>query len=72
MLKRRRGKFQRFLRRWEKKEDRWAKMPWSNLCVWVYGIVWLIVEKGNIGWDGWATLAALEIALSIRHRQGKL
>jgi len=72
MLKKKRRGFRRFLDHWEKKEDRFAAMPWSNFFLWLYGAAWLIVEKGNIGWDGWATLAALEVTLSIRRRQGKL
>lgn len=63
------SRLRRFFDRWEDLVDRWAISPWSSAYVWAYGAVWLIVERFNIGWDGWATLAGIEIALSIRRYQ---
>ena len=69
---RKRRRFRSALDRWQKREDRFAALPWSNFVLYIYTICWLVVEKGVIGWDGWATVAALDLTLSIRRRQGKL
>ncbi len=66
------SRLRRFFDHWEAAVDRWAISPWSSAHIWAYGILWIAVEalRGKwIGWDGFATLAALEIALSIRRWQ---
>jgi len=64
-------KLRSLLDRWQLKEDLFAKCPWSNLILWVYTLCWLIAEKGIIGWDGWATVVAIDLTLSIRRHQRK-
>jgi hypothetical protein len=66
------SRLRRFFDRWEEAVDRWAMSPWSSAYVWAFGALWIGTEalRGKmIGWDGFATLAALEIALSIRRHQ---
>jgi len=66
------SRLRHFFDRWEGSVDRWAISPWSSLHVWVFGVLWIGTEalRGKmIGWDGFATLAAIEIALSIRRWQ---
>ncbi len=66
------SRLRRFFDRWEERVDRWAISPWSSAHVLTFGALWIVTEalrgKG-IGWDGVATLAGLEIALSIRRYQ---
>lgn len=66
------SRLRRFFDRWEEAVDRWAMSPWSSAHVLIFGILWVGTEalrhKG-IGWDGIATVAGLEIALSIRRHQ---
>lgn len=66
------SRLRRFFDRWEEGVDRWAISPWSSAHVLTFGALWIVTEalrgKG-IGWDGVATLAALEITLSIRRYQ---
>lgn len=68
---RERKRVKAWLDQWQRREDLFARCPWSNLALWVYTAAWLIAEKGIIGWDGWATVIALDVALSIRRHQGK-
>lgn len=65
------AKLHDMLERWEAGVDLAVRSPWFSLAVWLYGLSWITVERGNIGWDGWATLAALEIASSIRRWQNR-
>lgn len=68
------GRLRRFFDHWEGVVDRWAVSPWSSAHIWLYGLLWIGTEavRGKwIGWDGVATLAALEVALSIRRWQRK-
>lgn len=56
----------RLFDRWERLVDRFARSPMSSGLLMVYTAAWLIAERGNIGWDGWLTVAAMEVALAIR------
>lgn len=67
-------RLRKFFDNWEGVVDRWALSPWSSAHVWAFGALWIGSEalRGNgIGWDGFATVAALEIALSIRRWQSR-
>lgn len=62
------------LDRWERGVDAFAFSPWSSLVLAVIGVAWVVTEamRGKaIGWDGFLTLAALEIALGTRRGQGR-
>lgn len=62
-----------FFERWERIVDRFAYSPWSSVALFGYSACWLIAERGNIGWDGFAGIVAIELCLAIRRwqRRGK-
>jgi hypothetical protein len=59
----------RLVDKWEAAVDAFAISAWSSVALWAYGAAWLAFERGVIGWDGWLTLFAAELALSIRRWQ---
>lgn len=56
---------------WERAVDRFARSPRSSGALALYTLAWIVTERGNIGWDGWLTVAGVEIALGIRRWQGR-
>ena len=60
-----------FFERWERIVDRFAYSPWSSVALFVYSVVWIVIERGNIGFDGFATIVGIELCLAIRRWQGR-
>lgn len=50
---------------WERAWWRFAYSPYSSLVIWLYGLVWAVVERGNIGFDGFLTLVGIELVFSL-------
>lgn len=36
-----------------------------------YGLAWFATQRGNIGWDGWATIAGLILVIIIQASQNR-
>lgn len=57
----------RALDAWERTAARFAASPWASGVLALYAVVWVGAEamRGKaIGWDGWITIIALEVALA--------
>ncbi len=56
-----------WLARWETLAASFCASPWASGALAVIGLCWITAEALRhkwIGWDGFVTLAALEIALA--------
>ena len=61
----------RDLTRWEVAVAAFAASPWASAVLAGYGLMWIGAEamRGKwIGWDGFITLIALEVALATYRR----
>lgn len=61
----------RDLTRWERMVAGVAVSPWASLLLAGFGLLWIGAEalRGKwIGWDGFLTLIALEVALATLRR----
>lgn len=57
----------RLLARWESLAASFCASPWASGVLAIIGVCWIAAEaqRGKaIGWDGFITLAALEVALA--------
>ena len=62
-------KTKRLAWRWELLLDKAARSEYSSVALWSYGLLWAVVERGNIGFDGFLTLVALDVTLAVRRFQ---
>ena len=47
----------------------WLSRPWAVGAVLIYAVLWLIFERGNLGWHGVATIATLSMTLFIQRSE---
>lgn len=45
--------------------------PLFLVLIILYHITWLTIERGNIGWDGWATSIALVVASILQNSNNR-
>lgn len=51
--------------------DRFAAKPVAQLCLLTFNLIWAIIERGDVGFDGVLTMLSAHLLLAIRREQGR-
>lgn len=51
--------------------DRFSASVWAHLVWWAFCIWWIVIEKFNIGYDGFASMLAVELFFAGRREAAR-